>query len=195
MKNLVIVALAFTFGTTAHAEAISPAKAAELGLHRIERLVTLKKIDQNYIDFFSGISTQKLTPAQPTDPSFKVAGLQVAATDGKSNEVDIMMDATGKALSNSVKEGSTPANPPRWGNKDALAIGENSFHYLIDNAGAKPELRPFNTGFTSMALTQAQDAQGKPMARATMRSSATTDLLDVLLDLDGNVVSSTVRKQ
>jgi hypothetical protein len=193
MKSMVLLALALTLSVPAHAAPIALSKAAELGLHRIERLVTLNKIDRNFIDRFYGISAAKLTPGQPTDPAFKVSGIQVPGADGKSHQVDILMDAAGKALSNAVINGSEPVNPPRWGSVDPLAISENSFHYLIDNGMAKPELKPFFTDFSTMALTQVQDAQGQPQALATIKSSASPKVLEIRLKLDGSVVSATVK--
>ncbi|MGL1241053.1 hypothetical protein ACSTKS_23485, partial [Vibrio parahaemolyticus] len=76
---------------------------------------------------------------------------------------------------------------------DPLAISENSFHYLIDNGMAKPELKPFFTDFSTMALTQVQDAQGQPQALATIKSSASPKVLEIRLKLDGSVVSATVK--
>lgn len=189
---MILFGIALGASTIARAENVSPAKAAELGLHRIERLVTLHKIDESYVNFFYSIGVQKLSPAQPADPAFKVSGLQAPSLDGKNNEVDIMMDATGKALSNSVKEGFSPANPPRWAEKDALSLGENSFHYVIDNAPTKPELKPFNLSFSNMVLTQMQNAQGQTVSRATFRSTESAQVLDVILNLDGSFASANV---
>lgn len=189
MKRIFIVGLTLSLLSTARAEAIPLSKAAELGIHRIERLVTLNKIDGNFVNHFSGISAESLTHNAPTDPAFKASGLQVPGADGKSHEVDIFMDVTGKALSYTVINGSDSVSVPTWPDKDPVSLGEDSMHYILDNAPTTPALQPFYASFTSLALTQGMDANGRTMSRATIRSSATNLILEIFLNFDGTFSS------
>ena len=194
MKSLVFLGFALLLASAAHAASVPTSKAAELAIHRIERLVTLHKIDENFINRFYGVSAVKLPQAQPTDPAFKASGFQVPGADGKSIEVEILMDATGKALSNTVKDGSESVNAPSWPSKDPVALSEDSMHYVLDNGTTKPELQPFYTAFANLVLNQVTDASGQIMSRATIRSTATDMILEVFLKLDGSFVSANVRK-
>lgn len=193
MKSIFIIGLVLSLSSTARADTIPTAKAAELAIHRIERLVTLHKIDENFVTHFYGVSAEGLTQNQPTDPAFKAIALQVPGADGKSHEVDIFMDATGKALSNTVINGSDSVNAPTWPDKDAVSLSEDSMHYILDNAAATPDLVPFYANFTNLILTQAQDSHGQMLSLATVRSSATNTILEIYLNFDGSFSSYNIR--
>ncbi len=189
MKSMFIVGLTLSLLSVARAEAIPASKAAELAIHRIERLVTLNKINQNFVDHFYGISVESLTQSAPTDPAFKASGLQVPGADGKSHEVDIFMDATGKALSSTVISGSDSVGAPIWPDKDPVSLGEDFMHYILDNAATISALQPFYTSFANLTLTQTKDSSGKTLSRATIRSSATNLILEIFLNGDGSFSS------
>ncbi len=193
MKSILIMAFAISFSSAVQAATIPKSKAAELAIHRIERLVTLNKIEENFVHHFNGISIVSIEHANPVDPAFKASGNQVPGADGKSHVVEILLNETGKALSQSVIVGSDSANPPTWPNLDAVALAENSMHYLLDNAATKPELQPFYTDFVSLMLTQADSSSGSKISRATILSSATNQILEIELNLDGSFVSANVR--
>jgi hypothetical protein len=187
---MTILALGATTGL-ANAANVAPAKAAELGVHRIERLVTLKKIDQAFMDKFSSLQIESLTQGSPADPAFKVTASQVAGPDGKRNQVEILMDGTGKALSNTVKQGTDAVAAPRWSDKDPVSLTENAMHVILEGA-TTPKLKPYFTGFTSVELTQDRDASGQTIARFKMRSKDSAAALEVLLKADGTVISSQI---
>jgi len=156
--------------------------------------VTLSKIDETFVSHFYGVSIEKLAQSQPTDPVFKARGIQVPGANGASLEVDIFMDATGKALSNTLPAGGADSvNPPTWPSADAVTLGEDSMHYILDNAPTQADLQPFYTNFLSLILTQVQDAQGQILSHATVRSSSTNLILEIFLKPDGSFSSYSIK--
>lgn len=191
MKTVIIASMFLSVLSVnlARAEAVAPARAAELSVHRIEKLVTLKKVDENFMKNFYGMSITRLSPTQPADPAFKATIIQVPGADGKSHQCEILMDANGKALNNVVKTGSDSVNAPAWPAKDALSLTENSMHYVLENGPSNPKVKPFFTGFTNLVLTQFIE-NGQAMSRASIRSSETKAILEVVLKADGTFVSA-----
>jgi hypothetical protein len=106
--------------------------------------------------------------------------------------VEVLLDDAGKALSYNVITGPESLTAPIWPNADALTLGENSIHYMQDNATAKPELKPFLSGLTSVTMSQIKDVSGKVEARIVMKSKDTKSTLEVVLNADGTVASSKV---
>lgn len=93
---------------------VSLAKAAELGLHRIERLVTLRKIEENFINKLSAV---KIERAQEGAAKFKFLGIQSAGNDGSVRQVEIMMDGSGKEKGFRIINGAD-AIAPQWPQKE-----------------------------------------------------------------------------
>jgi len=170
---------------------IAMAKAVELGVHRVERLVTLKKIDETFLSKFQSIEIVSLTQTKPTDPAFKVTAGQVPGPDAKQSVVEILMDGAGKALSNTVKMGTEATTAPRWPEKDPVTLTENALHVVLEGAN-DPKLKPYFTGFKSLVLSQDRDAAGLTIARFKMESKEVANVLEVILKTDGTVISSQV---
>jgi len=194
MKTGTMIATVLALGLhsgMAQAANVSLAKAAELGVHRVERLVTLKKIDETYMSKFMSVAIEGLTQNAPTDPAFKVTAAQVPGPDGKQSKVEILLDGNGKALSHTVKPGTDATAAPRWPDKDPVTLSENAMHVVLDGAN-NPKLKPYFTGFKSLELTQDRDATGLTIARAKMKSMEIPAVLEVTLKTDGTVISSQV---
>ncbi len=175
----------------AQAAPLALAKAAELGVHRVERLVTLKKIDETFVSKFQSIEIEALSPAKPTDPAFKVTVAQYTGPDGKQSRVEILMDAAGKALSNTVKAGTESTTAPRWPEKDPVTLTEAAMHVVLEGT-SNPKLKPFFTGFKSLVLNQDRDSTGQTIARFKMKSKEVPNTLEVVLKTDGTVISSQI---
>lgn len=172
----------------AQAANIALAKAAELGSHRVERLVTLKRIDEAFMSKFQSIGIEALTQNSAADPAFKVTASQVPGPDGSQSQVEILMDGAGKALSHSVKLGTEAATAPRWPDKDPVTLTENAMHVVLDGKN-DPKFKVYYDGFKSIVLSQDRDESGQTIARAKMTSKDEIKALEVILKTDGTVIS------
>lgn len=191
MKKITLVTMLILGAQTSLAQAanIALAKAAELSVHRVERLVTLKKIEEPFMSKFSGVEIEALKQSKPTDPAFKATASQVAGPDGKQSKVEILMDGAGKALSHTVKPGTEATTAPRWPEKDPVTLSENAMHVVLDGKN-DPKFQPYFDGFKSIELSQDRDATGQTIARGKMKAVGVEKTLEVLLKTDGTVISS-----
>ncbi|HTL13455.1 MAG TPA: hypothetical protein VL588_13260, partial [Bdellovibrionota bacterium] len=173
MKSSISLAFAVALAPvwSAQAEPVPNAKAAELSLHRIERLVILKKIDAAFETAVQSLRLERLDHQTPDQAAFQSTVTLVPAADGTRMSVTIPMDETGKALSFATVAGGAPAGAPAWPVVDAVTLAENCFHYIEDGYQAKPELVPFNDGVTSLDLVAGTDSTGAQAAVATLRAS------------------------
>ncbi len=182
----------FCLNQVAFAEAISLAKAAELACHRIERLVTLKKIEENFLNRFYSLEAQALPQEEASDPAFKILVAQFPGLEGNSNKIELLMDLNGKTLSHKVIPGPQSEGFPIWPDKDPVTLSENSLHYVLEGWVTNPALIPFFKGLKSLRLTQVKDSQGKILARSEMHSSEMNEVLEVFVGTDGNFHSSNI---
>lgn len=141
-QALVVSVILASSTPPAYAAQVTIAKAAELGCHRIERLVTLQKIDAAFLDKFYAFRIEKLTQSKPSDPAFRFRSYQAMASDGSSRQVEILMDAKGKGTSHQVIEGSE-GNAPVWPKTDPVTLMEYALHYVLENGPSKAEVAPF----------------------------------------------------
>lgn len=191
--SLVLLALSNQSLFAAETASVTPGKVVELSCHRLERLVTLQKIDEKFLTKLVSLQLVKLTPAKPTDPSYKVIASQVVGSDGTANQVEMMMDATGKGVSQTSKAGAEAQNAPVWSDKDAATLVENSLHYILESNN--PEAKPFVSGLTSLTLKQVKTEQGETVARVEMHSTDSAKLFEVTLKEDGTVESANTVNQ
>ena len=190
--QIVLVSSLFSFGS-ANAEPITLSKAAELACHRIERLVTLKKIDEAYLTKFQTLEVVQLQPVQATDPFFKATVSQYPGSNSSRNQVELFMDNQGKTLSQNIKSGDAAINSPTWPDKDAVTLTENSLHYVLEGwQGSNPLVEPFYSSMTQLVLSQVTDEKGQLVARSEIRSSKTSDLLEVYINVDGTFNSARI---
>ncbi len=169
----------------------SAAHIAELALHRIERLVILKKIDEGFQNRFSSLSLADAPAGNPAGAKYLASSSQVAGSDGTANAVDIYMDEMGKSLSFETRSGAASVNAPAWPDKDALTLAESAMHY-IEGAANDPTIDPFNDAFSSMKLSQGKDSSGATIAIVDVTNTKTPQTLRVLVKTDGTVESSSI---
>jgi len=190
MKFLLLAfSILMTGASSANAEQVSLAKAAELGCHRIERLVTLKRIDAAFLEKFYGLKIEKLDSAEA---AFRFTGFQALAADGSSRRVEILMDANGKASAHQVTD-AAEGNSPAWPQTDPVTLMEYALHYVLENGATKPEVAPFFNNLIEGTLTQLQAANGQTVAQATFKTSESEKVLFVIQGLDGTFISAEVK--
>lgn len=174
----------------APAETIAIAKAAELAVHRIERLVTLKKIDPMFRDALVGL-TAEVTAV--SGASFKILGMTAPAVNGVNGRIELWLDAQGKTLSFNVVSAVVPAQPFPWPSKDASTLLEEGLHFVLEGWVTHAEVKAFETGLSSILLKPVTSAQGDLMAEFEVRSTLDSRLLMVSLKADGTFVSHVVK--
>lgn len=188
--NLLLISLSFIAlssstlfaGETA---SVTLGKVAELSCHRLERLVTLGKISESFLTKLNSLQVAKLQQSKPTDPVYKVTATQYAGADGSANVVEMMMDANGKGIAQTLKAGADAQNAPVWSDKDAISLIENSLHYIAESSN--PEAKPFLTGLSSLKLKQVKNDQGEKVARVEMISQDSAKTLEIMMKEDGTV--------
>jgi hypothetical protein len=184
-----------TLSTAGHAaDLISPAKAIELALHRLEFLVALpesnpKSVPKEYMERLHAIRIETLPPGGDGDPAFRVELAQPSPLQPAEavRRIEIPLDAQGKAskFKHVIHAGGEPASAPSWPEKDATSLAENALHFVLDNAPVKPDVAPYERAMTRLKLHAGKDAAGKLLAVVEMETLATEPLLRVRLRPDG----------
>ena len=166
-------------------DAVTNAKAAELALHRLERLVILKKVEASFQSKLQDIAVAPLTHPTPDDPSFKVTLGQFPGADGTQKKLEIILNESGRALSFNPIAGTEATNAPAWTTTDATSLSEDSLHFILDNVAQKQDLLPFFNSMTSAMLMQAKDAAGADVALLMIEAGPKDPMLHVMVKLDG----------
>lgn len=187
--GLVIGILAAAQISTAQqaATGIAKAKAIELTAHRIDRLVSLNKIDAS---FLSKTAKMELSIIENQVPAyFKVRVSQTQPASGEALQMDVVYDVNGKPLSFNVLPGGNAGPDDGWTGVDAVTLIENGLHYVLENGETDAQVKPFYTALTTIALTKGQ-LDGKPVALIQMKSSESTLTLNVYVNFDGTFIST-----
>lgn len=189
-----VLALAFALAPlTSHAENVSIAKAAELSCHRIERLVILKKIDSDYLNKLYALEVSPVELADQPSAKFRVVATQIPLKEGAANQMQLIMDASGKTLkTEDLKTGNTPSQAPVWADKDPVTLIENSLHYVLDNGPVNANVKPFLVSLKKVVLYQTKDAAGATLAKVVMENAENNNKLEVLLKQSGELISGNV---
>lgn len=165
---------------------ISLAKAAELSAHRIDRLVTLGKIDAGFLNRLEKIEVSKV---ENSDPIFYRALVsQTQPAQGNPFQVEILFDRDGKPLSFKAFDGGTAGNDLQWTEKDSISLAENSLHYVLENE-TDPLVAPYFNNLTSVILKKGS-LDGQAVATGILTASNQTQKLQVNLKLDGTFISA-----
>jgi len=172
-----------------NADTVTNSKAAELALHRLERLVILKKVDASYQSKLRDIKVEDLAHATPDDPSFKVSLSEFPGVDGTQKKLEIIMNEAGRATSFHEVTGTESLTAPTWGSIDATTLAEDSLHFILDNTGQKPELAPFFNSMSSSQLIPIKDAAGSDAALLLVQAGSKYPILHITVKLDGTFES------
>ena len=190
---ITVMSILFSAGASAHKQApdvIAVSKAVELGVHRIERLVTLKKIDEAFRLHLIGLGAEL---SQENGATYKVHGYMAPGADGKSTTITLWMDNQGKTLAYNVTAASAPSNPFSWPTKDSVTLMEEGLHFVLEGWAQHPEVKSFYTGLQTISLTPVRDGQGNIQAQFKVTSDDTPQTLFINLKTDGTFLSYEVR--
>ncbi len=191
--SIVIALTSFAFVATANAARISGGNAAELGAHRIEKLVLLKKIPAAYQAQFKGLEVRQIMPGGVNQPSFEIIGSQEADAGKSANKVSVILDENGKALSNTVAAGQTAKSPTVWAGKDPLTLTELAVHHIEHMMPSDKKLSPFYAGMKGLRISQMQHGS-HTMAVVEFVSELTKEKLVMNLNTDGSLIDYAVTK-
>lgn len=165
--------------------AVPVSKAVELGVHRIERLVTLKKIDPIFETALIGLSAE---PSQENGATYKVYGYVPPGADGKSLTITLWMDSQGRALAYNVTPAQMPISPYAWPAKDSVTLMEEGLHFVLEQWVQYPEVKAYYTGLQTISMAPFQDAQGNLLAQFKVTSDDDARTLTINLKPDGTLV-------
>lgn len=170
------------------AENVSNAKAAELALHRIDRLVAQNKIDEDYLLKLKALELSIVpqeSPDNPLLPKFRIMAETYAAKDGTKKRLEIWMNAKGKVLEHKPLPGGEPDGAPTWPDKDPVTLAENALHRILDNVSVIPSLVPFFNSLVEFTISPITDETGSLLAAIDVMSSESHDILRIFIAADG----------
>lgn len=192
MKTLLTFAgsalIALSVMADASATAVSKAKAIELAAHRVDRLVTLKKIDATFTTKMEKLEVSVVENQAPVH--YKVRVSQTKPVKGNPLQVDLSFDINGKPLAFQLIAGGVAGADMGWSGKSAGELVESALHYVLENATAG-KVSLFDKDATSLTLSKAS-LKEKTVAQAELLASSTTEKLNIKVSLDGTFVSAEV---
>lgn len=123
MKTLITLIVA-SFGFTAvNAQAAAtPGTAGELSLHKIERLVALKKIDASFLTQTISLSVSR------AGTGFNIMAMEGADATGKQRMLMMTSDKDGKVLTYKEMAAAAPKTPVALPVKNAISLYELAMH-------------------------------------------------------------------
>ena len=191
-----ICLVAYAMSASAEAQETPKGKVAELGLHRLERLVILKRIESSFQTRSITLSIESLVAPDPVvDPSFKVEISQGKAVDGTKKTLNLLADQAGKVLSFTVAGTLDPVKPPLFTEMDAVGLLEVGLHCVqgegiadSDLCSTISEMPQFNEHFSVATLSEEKDSAGKVVgAKIEVFASGVKAKATILITLDGKL--------
>lgn len=192
MKRLFLSGLLVVLGGFSYAQAqlVPNLTSAELALHRLEKLVTLKKVDPEYQANFKHLVLTRLSPTKPNDPAYELVLLQSEGNDGLSDMVEIQQDKNGKALSHKAMVHTADPNLIAWPHKDPVTLSEIALHWIEDDYNPGDNSKDVITEYLSeLIVTQETDQTGQIIAKFSLKNSQNTDVLILKFTTDGKFIS------
>ncbi len=189
--KLLAVSFLFLFSSfsafSAEDPRITTGKIAELAVHRIDRLVTLKKIDPQ---FLNRLETIDVTKPQGTPEAYRAVVSQTTPASGAPLQLTLTFDANGKFISFTPVEGGTAGADPAWSPKDPATLMENAMHFVLENT-AKQEIEPYFLSMTRATLGKTIYRE-ESVAVVKFSTSAQAQTLNVYLKMDGKFITHTI---
>ncbi len=188
MKFALLFASVLLGSHVALAQSVSKAKIGELSAHRIDRLVTLGKIDGSFQKRLSKIEVTEVSGPAPV--AFRSVSSQTQPTSGQAMQLELQFDKDGKPLSFKSLTGGVAGPDLGWSPKNAGELVENGMHFVLDK-GTDAAIAPYFKDFSSLDLVKGSLA-GKDVAVLQVHSSAQTQTLYVYVNLDGSLNSTAI---
>ena len=177
----------------AFAHWVSNAKAAELSLHRLERLVILRRVDAEFQTKMKELKLEKVS-AGGEEFNFNTVNFQYPAADGTQKNLEIVLNDDGRATSYKENAGGPAVGAPVWPDKDSVTLAERALHFVQDQSGS-PDIAPYNDKMTRQRLWQETNALGEAIAVSDITIDERTDILRVRIKANGDYLSYELVKQ
>lgn len=190
MSQLMLGVLLSLFGSKVWADKVSQAKAAELALHRVERLVILKKIEESFLFQPLRLNLVRLDPQTESDPVFRATLEQFPAIDGTQKNLVLLMNGEGKTLSHVVNSGGEAQGAPQWPDIDPVTLLENALHYILDFSSVQPELTAFDARLSSLVISQSVSDSTGVIAVIDVRAQSHETILRIRIRPNGDFESA-----
>jgi hypothetical protein len=193
LKSIValIATVSIAFPSHAHEDGpgVSSAKVMELSAHRIDRLVTLGKIDAGFLKKLEKMQVTITTTEAPI--YYKVLISQTQPPQGEPQRLLINYDEDGKPLSYQVQSGGVDGPDYGWPDKDAGSLAENSLHYVLEN-NADAKISLFDKSAKDFTIKMIKDG-ADTLAAVQILSALTTEKLNIILKMDGTITNVTIQ--
>lgn len=177
------------FAHEGHEALQTNAKIAEIAAHRIGRLVDTRKIEESYVKNIGSIEVTNLPhSSKPTDPAFNVLVAQPSNDEGKSKEVVMSFDSTGKFILNKVlsTQGSRVTS---WLDLDPLELIEISLHFVTEATNTTVDITPFNKNMKKLTLKQKVAQDGSIQAVIVLSANNLAKQLEITMSAGGDLLS------
>lgn len=176
----------FTLG----AYAAAPGTAGELGLHKVDRLITLKKIDVSFA------SQSVLLEVTPSNSGFNVDVSQGSASDHSARMVMMSSNKDGNVLTYMEMGKKDPATPVSFPAKSALTLLELGMHCTAgeviassDKCAKFTNAKLYNDHFKSASLSETKDDSGTVIGgEVLIQGDGLAKTLSVKLANDGSLL-------
>lgn len=180
-----IFSLVLLFGSNIFAqESVSRAKATELSVHRIERLVILKKIPETFLNHISKIVLTKESNGEIAFKSFVFLENKNVA----SANLEINMDDQGKTISHQVVSENVSPDAYFWPQKDSATLIEDALHFVLEGWVEHSEVKIYFDQFESIELTKFESSSDL-VAHFIVTATNTQKKLHIYLKPDGTFLS------
>jgi hypothetical protein len=166
--------------------------AAEISLHRIEKLVYTNKLPISFQTNFVSISIETLEQKTPRDPLFKVIARQPIALDGTQKKIEFILDPVGRTQQTYITKAQEIEIAPVQLEVNSLTIAELALHYLLDNVKIRPELDVFVDNLLSLSLSQITTPEGKAKAILEVKAAGSKEKLVIQSAGTGTVESAEI---
>ncbi len=199
MRLNVVKSVLIIFTTAYSTQGVAAAtrfEVAHLAIHRLERLVDLGKLTEDYATAFKSLSIEVLPgPIVAGQPANRLTARQVPHSNGTVKTVQLLSDSDGKPVPNDFKvlEGTLGEKPPVWPDKLATEITEEALH-VVEKL-KKPEYVVFMNNLSGYSLSQVLGPDGKIRGIVTIEATGTTDTLVATMRANGSADGDPIVKK
>ncbi|MBF0297851.1 MAG: hypothetical protein HQK51_03980 [Oligoflexia bacterium] len=168
---------------SSYANPISPAKGAELALHRLERLVYLQQIDKDFQSSFKSLTVELLGQRNPGEAYYKITLNQYPASDGSIRKLIILLDEKGKSLSHKVEGNLNGINAPSWPGRHPITLSEHALHFILEESmSGNTKISPYNEGLQRLEILPFTAGDNSLKAAIKVKSKLAHQFLEVILN-------------
>ena len=164
----------------AQTPAISRAEAVELAVHRIERLISLNKLEKDFGAKLESLSLMATPASTDAEVAFEVSASQFSVAGIPTETALLNLNNAGKMLSFSTNGDGNISTASGFPDKGASTLIELALHKLEADA-ADPAASPFYNQLTSVKLIPVMMDMGQGMMLMSVNVAITSDAVPTIL--------------